>query len=242
MLNIIDNSSVKQLEELYSWLKEEYEKEGEGFYSNWNIISKSYEKRELLLGELNKQIIGFIVFSDRETHISLDILNIKKGYQGKGYGRSFYNQVESMFSRTKIAIEGFCSPAESEEFWKKMGFVELINTGYDQHRLSYYKPLVNVLSLLKSNDTQEEFGQVRLWNCEPYQIQNIEPKWVWSFNKNHDFSKIPIISPCNSNWQIEIIANGKSLKKDKIKYITEERYKYYSSPFLYIKENPINSK
>lgn len=242
MLRIIDNPSPKQLEKLQNWLKEEYEKEGEGFYSNWNIISKSYNKKRLFLGELNEQIIGFVVFSDSETHISLDILNIKKEYQGKGCGKSFYNQVESMFSRTKLAIEGFCSPAESEEFWKKMGFIELINTGYNQHLLSYYKPLVSVLYPLKLNDRQDKYGQVRLWNCEPYQVQNTEPLWVWNFTREHDFNKVPIISPCNCNWQIEITVNGESLKKDKVKYITEERYKYYSSPFLYIKENPINSK
>lgn len=241
MLKIIENPSTKQLEELHNWLKEEYGKEGEGFYSNWSIISKSYDNKMLLLAELNKQIVGFIVFSDSETHIRLDILNIKKEYQGKGYGKSFYNQVESIFSRTKLAIEGFCSPEESEEFWKKMGFIELINTGYSQHPLSYYKPLVNVLNPSKLNGRKDNY-QVRLWNCEPYQAQDIEPKWVWNFNKNHDFSEVPIISPCNPNWQIEITTNGESLKKDKVKYITEERHKYYSSPFLYIKENPIDSK
>jgi hypothetical protein len=125
----------------------------------------------------------------------------------------------------------FCAPIESEKFWKKMDFIKFPDRGYSESELTYYKPLIEIQQTTKNNSD----NKIELWNVEPYQIKNHEPKWTWEINSNLDKLLLPIIQPCNCNWNLRLTKNGKQIKEDKVKYFSDKNRIEYS-PFLLITE------
>src|SRR5699024_11664206 len=139
--------SGAQVEEIISWLYQEWKEKGSSFYLNQNKIEKSYEEGRILGYENNNTLIGFLTWEECSNesglYISLDIMAIHPGYRRKGIGEKFYKLAENyFFEREAIAVKLFCSPMESEPFWKAMGFQKYPDTAYAEHPLTYYTPLI----------------------------------------------------------------------------------------------------
>lgn len=101
------------------WLKEEFDKYGEGFWHNIQIINNCFLENQLFVYIYDSMAVGFITGPIDGP----SILNVKKGYKRKGIGRKLINHILIKATEHQISvIEIECNPESSINFWKKMGF------------------------------------------------------------------------------------------------------------------------
>jgi len=220
------------LKEIEKWLINEDKNSNEGFYCNWSIIEKAFRNKKLLTLNYENSAIGFLVWSKGEIYAEIDIIEIKAEKRNNGIGKHFFERISDFFREEGfLAIKLFCSPIESEKFWKKMDFIKFPNRGYSESELTYYKPLIENQHT-SGNNSQ---NKIELWNVEPYQIKNHEPKWTWEIKSEKNKLLLPIIQPCNFDWNLRWAKNGKKVREDKVKYFSENKRIEYS-PFVLITE------
>lgn len=226
--------SVKDLKVIEMWLKEEDKKHKFGFYCNWNIIEKSFKSNKLISFELNKSVIGFLIYSIGDIYIEIDIMEVHHDYRRNGFGKIFFEKIEDVFKKQKIlAIKLFCEPRESEHFWRKMGFIKFPDRGYSESDLTFYKPIIEVQS---STEIPNSLNKLELWDVEPYQATITNPYWSWDIELENNKLIKPIIQPCNINWNLRWTKNGKIVKEDKVKYFSNSDNPIEFSPFMYVEQ------
>jgi GNAT superfamily N-acetyltransferase len=222
------------LEKIEKWLIEEDRESNEGFYCNWTIITKAFKNKELVTLDFKESPIGFLVWSNCENYAEIDIFEIHPEHRKKGFGQVFFDKISENFKRKEfIAIKLFCSPRESEKFWKKMGFIKFPNRGYSESDLIYFKPLIEISATSKNVLTE---NKVELWDVEPYQKDDNLPKWTWNIEIKNNKLILPIIHPCNCNWNLRWTKNGKTIREDKVKYFDTKKNRVEYGPFLYIEK------
>ena len=226
--------SIKDLNVIEKWLKEEDKKHKFGFYCNWNIIEKSFKSNKLISFELNKNVIGFLIYSFGDIYIEIDILEVHHDYRRNGFGRILFEKIEDVFKKQQVlAIKLFCEPRDSEHFWRKMGFVKFPDRGYSESDLTFYKPIIEVKS---STEIPNSLNKLELWDVEPYQATNTSPRWSWDIELENDKLIKPILQPCNINWNLRWTKNGKTVKEDKVKYFSNSDNPIEFSPFMYVEQ------
>lgn len=230
-LNI--SPSKTDFEKVYNWLLEEHDSLKEGFYCNWSIIEKAFRNKELVTCDISDEPIGFIVWKKREITAEIDILEIRPDQRRKGIGKQFYNQFSDYLTTEEVVvIKLFCAPRESEQFWKSLGFIKYPQRGFAESDLTYYQPLIETL------DRSDSFGEhkIELWDVEPHQAKYVEPNWTWNVELSGDKMKVPIIQPCNRNWNLRWSKNEKTIKEAKVKYFSENANRIEHGEFLFITE------
>lgn len=223
------NSDLKEVE---NWLIEEYNNFHEGFYCNWSVIENAFQAGKLFTLNYKDLAIGFLVWSVGGIYVEIDIMEIKSDFRNAGIGEIFLNKISEFFKEEGLVVlKLFCAPPESEKFWKKMNFIKFPYRGYDESHLIYYKPLIKDL---KTTNLKSE-NKIELWDIEPYKIKDNKPKWTWEIDPKNDRLLLPIIQPCNCDWNLRWTKNGQVIKEDKVKYFTENN-SIYHGPFLFITE------
>lgn len=232
-LKLNRSPTKSDFEKIEKWLLDEHNSLNEGFYCNWITIEKAYSNKKFVTIDLSGEPVGFIVWKKTERTAEISILEIKPDLRGKGFGKHFYNQFSEYLKLQKIvAITLFCSPRESEKFWKKLGFIKFSETGFSESDLTHYKPLIEVLTF--SNSSTEH--KIELWDVEPDQAENKLPKWTWYVELSAGRLRKPIIQSCNCNWNLRWSKNGTVIKEGKIKYFSSNENRIEFSPFLYIEK------
>ena len=222
------------LNEIEKWLIEEDKTFDEGFYCNWSIIEKAFSKKEFVTLNFKDRPIGFLVWSSGDIYAEIDILEIKPEHRKRGVGKVFFEMISEYFKQKGfLVIKLFCSPRESEKFWKKMGFMKFPDRGYSESDLTYFKPLIKVQTTSRDGHTK---NKLELWDVDPFQKKKNLPKWTWNVDIIDNKLKLPIIHPCNCNWNLKWTSNGKTIREDKVKYFGAENNRIEYSPFLYINE------
>ncbi|MPW26144.1 hypothetical protein GC105_10120 [Alkalibaculum sp. M08DMB] len=102
--------------------------------------------------------------------------------------------------------------------------------GQTEHELTYYGILVDTASITYIRNADV----IELWDAEPYEAEEKEPKWIWYIETKNEELMYPIIQPCNCNWNLRWSRNGQVITEEKVKYFTDEDYKLYHSQFLCI--------
>lgn len=228
-LDLVVKPEEKDIEEVLEWLKDEFLSSGNGFYNNKNIILDSFSKGETLVLKEESKSIGLAILSRNDNHVDLDIFVIKLNYRNQGYGKIFYNKISIFLVKNGfLTIKLFCAPATSERFWRKMGLTKLPIDILCSHKLTYYDIIGKTASTLYIKGADK----IELWNIDYYKSISNEPMWVWYVDPTENEFQYPIIHPCDCNWKIRISRNGKTLKENKVKYITDEFNEFYNSPFL----------
>ncbi len=229
---------IQELNEVLEWLKYERncDKSGKGFYNNKNIIEEAYENNNLIIFRRGSESIGLITWSACENiRIDIDIFVIHPSYRGQGYGALFYDAVSEVFrDRGFIAVKLFCEPSTSESFWKKMGLLKFPDCEYTEHKLTYYGVLVDTATTAYIHNADK----IELWDVEPYEAEETNPKWTWYIEMQGNRLLYPIIQPCNCNLRWS--RNGTVIKEEKVKYFTDEDYELYCAQFLYIDQLSID--
>lgn len=195
------------------------------------FIKKVFNEKRLITLNYQKVPIGFVTYYLCDIHVEVEIFVIEPKYRRKGIGKIFYEMVAEHFkSSNYLALKLFCSPHDSETFWKNMGFIEYPNLGYREHDLTYYKPLIEVqkLSINEKHD-----NKLQLWNCEPHQKNDAPPTWTWDLDINNS-PTLPIVQPCHHDWVLRWVKNGEIKQEDKVKYFASNQKKIHFPPFLYI--------
>jgi GNAT superfamily N-acetyltransferase len=224
------NPTENDIEEIKNWLKDEDAKFNEGFYCNWNIIWDSFLRKQLICCSINDTPVGFLVWSKGEIYIEIDIMEIRPEYRKKGIGHYFIEKISVHFKDLGFkALKLFCEPRESESFWEKEGFIQFPQRGYSESDLTFYKSLIETLHTCKNNS----LNRIELWNFEPHEILNNSPLWQWNIEGFTGKMKLPILHPCNINWNIRWIKNGQIEKDCKVKYFSLE-FPVDFEPFMYI--------
>jgi len=220
------------LEEIKKWLIEEDEKSNEGFYCNWIVIEKAFKNKRLVTLDFKESPIGFLVWSRGEICVSIDILEIKPKYRKKGIGKVFVELILEHFKQKGFMVTKlYCSPRKSERFWKKIGFTKFPNRGCSESDLTYFKPLIKIQTISKKEHTE---NVVELWDVEPSLKNDYLPKWTWNIEIKNDKLVLPIIQPCNYNWNLRWTKDGKIVIEDKVKYFGTMKFRVEYDPFLYI--------
>lgn len=231
----IDKRPKKQdLDEILFWLKKEKEDRGNSFYCNKRVIESAFDNGGVIAFKQGKKNIGLVVWSSiNKLQADIDIFVIHPDYRGQGYGRLYYNEIIDFFkSRDFKVVKLFCAPTTSEDFWKKMGLIKFPNSVRTEHELTYYTILVDTASI----ENIGSMDKIELWDVEPYEAKEKQPKWTWYVEINDDILSYPIIQPCDCNWNMRWSRNNQVIREEKVKYFTNEDSELYYKPFLYINE------
>lgn len=225
----------RDIKNILSWLKKEKEtdKFGYGFYNNKSVILDSFKFGKAIVLKYNNKSIGLITWCDDDILLNIDIFVIHPDYRRKGFGEYFYRTVSNYFkSKGFKVVKLFCEPKSSEKFWKKIGLVKLYDCGYTEHELTYYDVLVDIAS----SENISNGDKIELWDVEPYESAEISPRWTWFVEICGDRLTLPIVHPCNCNWNLRWSRNGVVLKEEKVKYFTNKDFELFRCKFLYIEK------
>lgn len=232
-LQIKTSPSQSDLLEIETWLVEEYNRTHEGFYCNWTIILDAFQNKELVVLSFKEKAIGFVVWSNNDFYVEIDIFVVSPKCREKGIGRIFYDAVSQFFKEEGfLVIKLFCEPRESEKFWKKLGLMKFPDRGYTESDLIYYDTLIDTQSASINGDLG---NKIELWNVEPYQKDNNTPKWIWYVETKKDELVLPIIHPCNCDWNLRWTIDGEVIRESKVKYFDTDENSVNFVPFLFIK-------
>ena len=237
--NIIFNPTVEHLEELECWLKAEEVDTNDGFYCNWPIILKSFEKKDLVILEYQKLAIGLLVYTVAELTVKIDIAEIKPDFRGRGLGKFFVDGFFEVIAKRGILVaELYCKPINSESIWKKLSFLNFPKFP-NESKIMMYRVLVPASKPEENLSSAAEV--IELWNDEPYLAMNQNPVWQWGikYKLNSQELSLPIIHPACYEWQICWRTDQEIHVKDKIKRFDKAKIEYGN--FIIIKELPIKN-
>lgn len=229
---VIDIEPKKRdIKSILTWLKDEKRRLGTSFYSDKVVIEDAFKEGKSIVFKYGKKNVGITIWHEIDKlQVAIDIFVINPMHRKQGVGRFFCNEILNYFKTKGFkVVKLFCAPPTSEMFWKKMGFIKFPDCRYTEHKLTYYKVLVNTAS----KDPINNADKIELWDVDPYQSEEKEPKWSWYVEMKDGVLLYPIIQPCNCDWNLRWSNNGKTYKEDKVKYFTNKD-EIYSNSFLYI--------
>ena len=215
------------IETIYKPKKEHFEKIekyliSEQISGNLPSVLSSFERDVLIVLFEKDQLIGFSAYKANYPVSKIDVLEIKKEFRKKGLGKKLANDtLREIKSKKGEVVELFCSPVDSESFWKIIGFKNLPETRFTGGKIIMYKTLIETLLPNETSDNEEI---IELWNVEPHQASRNEPKWSWKINSS-ELEK-PIIQPTDCDWQICWRKGETELKKGKVKYFSSNQINF----------------
>ncbi len=111
---------------ILGWLEQEYQTDGEGFWSNREVIQHSFEEGHLWVIREEGDAVAFQV-----GDYAADILCVRKDRQRHGFGYAMFEaSLDRAMDNNVNVLTVECSPASSLPFWMKQGF-ELYKNGTD---------------------------------------------------------------------------------------------------------------
>jgi hypothetical protein len=226
-----------QIDEMESWLIEERNLTGDGFYCNWNIIISSFKEKKLAIILEDNQTVGFVTWdSYTEFTATIEITEIKPTHRNKGLCKQLISQLEQrLISKCICVIKLQCAPSSSEPIWLHLGFVDFPkHAKWNRGNRELYKVLVPHLE--PRNIVVNEY--IELWDDEPYRTQEVNSTWKWELifkNGTRELEK-PIIQPCHYDWRIRWANNDLILRDEKTKRFGQDEIVFGS--FLIIKKMP----
>ena len=235
---IIAKPTRDHILQIEKWLKEEDIKKREGFYCNWHIILKAIDANHIIILLIDKQAVGFLVYTINELIAEINIAEIQPAYRKHGLGRLLTEHfLTTLIEKGILVVELYCSPLTSETIWEKLNFKSFPIFQRDP-KLRLYRTIVPTLNPNDNLDKNCEL--IELWNDEPYIVVNQPPRWTWPIKYKGDTRELlqPIIQPAFYEWQICWRIGNEILFRDKIK-----RFSFPDigiGNFLIIRELPTN--
>ena len=200
--SVIFEPTIKHLKEIEIWLSEEYKITGSGFYSNWNIIKKSFIENRIVIITENDISIGFVIYEIYNLISYINILEVKPSHRNKGIGKKIVIELLNYLKNQGCLVSSlFCMPESSEGFWKSIGFIDTPDLRFNNNKKYLFKSIIDTLKHSKKNSND---GIIELWNLEPYKTKDTKSKWQWiiKYKNNSSILEKPIIFPADSDWQI----------------------------------------
>jgi hypothetical protein len=90
---------------------------------NYDVVYNAFTRKNLFVLQQDDQPMGFLAFTIGEAYAHIVLLEVKKRFTGRGFGR----KLEVCFcdyclQQNVQFITLLCSPIESKGFWLKMGY------------------------------------------------------------------------------------------------------------------------
>lgn len=116
-------SSMGDLDEVLSWLKEEYDQtdDGTGFWCNRDLIRRAHKESRMWVGCDSKshEVVAFQIGG----LLSPGILEVRPDRRGQGCGRQMVDHCVQQARLDDVCLLYIeCKPSASIPFWKSMGF------------------------------------------------------------------------------------------------------------------------
>ncbi|KAF0215359.1 MAG: hypothetical protein FD174_4156 [Geobacteraceae bacterium] len=231
-----------RLEQITSWLREENEDSGCGFYCNITTINKAFADKELVCVTSKNKAIGFAVFTRHRYTARIDIAEICPSHCESGVGRFLVENCIEMFAKRNIQVVDLeCAPRSSESFWHNMGFYRVPEEAlksYSQYNkpIRMFRPtcqIQNQKSLHEKSDNSIELFDCRTWECE-----GRKPRWSWPIFtlKGTEVLDKPIIHPAHRDWCVRWKKEDKIIKTSEVKHFCNDSSKW--GEFLIITQLP----
>ena len=77
-IKISFDPSIDQLCEIENWLRQEEDKYGQGFYCNWNIIERNFNKKQMVIILKGDKAIGFASWESMALLPTYILLKLKE--------------------------------------------------------------------------------------------------------------------------------------------------------------------
>jgi len=231
---IIFNPEIQHISEIEKWLEEECNLNNNDIYCNINEVYNSFKDNRLIIINEDEYAIGFLEYSIQGYVATIARAVIKPNRRRKGLGKKFIENCCSYFKNSgAYVVDLYCSPIESENAWKKFGFLNLPDGVTRETRIFMYKILVPTLPLIEEQDSIEI---IQLWNDESIIDSDAKPTWTWKIERFKSSKKLvkPIIHPANYEWIIRWSKGGETIEKTKIKKFNQKGVD--SGKFLIITE------
>lgn len=117
--------------------------------NEWTTGNRLKDDYEVVVSEIDKQIVGFLVFKREQEHMYLDAVHIRKSEQKKGIGSALLEYLERLTIEcglgrieTDTVENADGVPWNSYDFWIKMGFRdtgERLETKWDFKLIPFVK-------------------------------------------------------------------------------------------------------
>lgn len=229
IINVSPNN--EELDSVKKWLFKEYTLNGEGFYNNWETIQNAFYKKELITLIKENKPIGVLVYTEIKPVVELEIISIKEEFRGIGAGSIFLKEVELYFKENENKVFNVsCISERAENFAIINEFIKSPPISNNSRNPQYYKPIIK--NLIYSGKITE--NRIECFDCEPYQLNDTNPKYIWNIILNGYKLKSPIIHPASADWKIRLIIDNETIKEAKIKYLSKNPFEYYIRSFLII--------
>ena len=86
-IETILSSRATELNQVKTWLKEEFSKYRKGFYGNWDTIQEAWEDNRFYVLLCKGEAIGFLIFRRSGPIANIMAFDIRPSMRSKGFGK-----------------------------------------------------------------------------------------------------------------------------------------------------------
>jgi hypothetical protein len=175
--------------------------------SSMGTINDCYNKSTLVIATLNDEAIAYYALKKVGVTIFIILAEI------------MLDKIERKLQNTKYkAFNLYCSPKDSQFYWKKMGFEYYPenprkNRNEKINMFKIFAPVLKNTDLIERNNEDE---YLEVWNDKSSCIENTPPCWVWKLEfirKDSRALKLPFLFFGDRNWKIRWTKGSKEIKK-----------------------------
>ncbi len=195
------NPTIYDLEEIKEWAL--------CLGSSWSCINQAYLQKKLIITKYGNKTVSFLAYKEEEVIIFISLAQTKPELRNKGFMKKMVYSLLQHYQKTNYkAFYLYCSPEESQYFWKKIGF-QYCPEGYGDNNFIYmFKIFGNVEQVIDFNSESTE-DSILIWDWSYPKLK--EPaKWTCDLNFKDQSDELikPILFFGRPDWQIKIIRNG----------------------------------
>lgn len=191
--------SLEDVNEIKNWC--------EYWSSNYSTISQSFTDNDLIVAKYKNKIVSYFACRKNKVTIFISLAETKLEFRKKGIAEKILERIIEHYKNTEFkALYLYCSPKESQNYWKKVGF-KYCPENYDENKVYMFKIFGDVMEI-KDNSEKKPENYIEFWNSDSTS-QTEKAKWFSKLEFNPETNELtkPILFFGNYHWQINIVCN-----------------------------------
>lgn len=223
-IEFVKTPTNHDLNVIRAWLEDEERTEGQSFICNWRVIEALFNNSMAFCLRINCEAVALITWQDRVDHrvVELVVAAVKLGLRRQGHGGELVREtLSSLQQKGVLAVVAECTPAESEEFWRKHCFVDFPHeycTGGNRSGVELFRSLVSYGRPFLPGSSLVE---MELWHKSIHGVQADDianTKIQLQINKNGNFVD-ELAIPAMPDWKVRLTFQDGTEKVQKVKRI-----------------------
>lgn len=215
-------SSIDDINEIQSW--------SEYWDSSCSTILQAFKNKELIVAKYDNKIVSYYAYRKKSITIFISLVETKTNFRKKGIAKKILEKLLENYKNTNFkAFYLYCSPKESQFYWKKVGF-EYFPENKLESKIYMHKIFGEVMPLINDNEKRPK-NYIEFWNKDlPRKDEN--PKWFSEliFKENTNELIKPILFFGKDKWYINIVKDNLSNKLRFKDY--DRKYKYHECIYI----------